>query len=178
MRRIEELEGEFLSLWEDMAEARGFDRALGRIICILLLEARSLSQREISEATGYSVPTVSKALNTLTSLGSVRKARKPRARTTLYYVEMHPLEMLSGAVAKWMLIAEIMGRRVAEIQRKMEEVRGEDVERAQRLARRLTELASSLPRMLEVMERAMNELRRLTASGQGPMEQEGDAVKP
>jgi len=52
------------------------------------------------------------------------------------------------------------------------------MERAERLARRLTELASSLPRMLEIMERAMSELRRLTASGQGPMEQEGDAVKP
>jgi DNA-binding transcriptional regulator GbsR (MarR family) len=128
------------------------------------LESTPLSQKEISEATGYSVPTVSKALNTLSSLGSVRRTRKPQARTALYYVEMHPVEMLSGGLARWILVAEMMRRRVAEIQRKVEEARGEDPQRAERLAKRLGELASFLPRMIEVMARAVEEVRRLTAS--------------
>jgi len=50
------------------------------------------------------------------------------------------------------------------MRRTVEEARGEDPQRAERLARRLGELASFLPRMIEVMARAVEEMGRLTAS--------------
>lgn len=162
MARIEELENEVISLWEDMAEARGFERVMGRIICILLLGGRPLSQKEISEKTGYSIPTISKILNTLASLGSVRKTKRPGTRTALYHVEMHPLDMVSGAFVRWVVVARTMEHRVAEIQRRIgNKAMIEDDERAEKLIMMLENLSSSLPKMIGIVENAINEARRL-----------------
>ncbi len=160
MAKVEELEGEVVSLWEDIVEARGFERVFGRIICILLLEGKPISQKQISEKTGYSLPSVSKALNTLTSLGSVRKIRGSGARTMLYFVEMHPSEMMSGGLVKWILTAKAMERRVTQIQSRLGEYRAEDPERVERLKETLSKLGSSLPKMIQVIEKAVDELRR------------------
>lgn len=160
MNRIEDVERQILLLWEDMAEARGFDRILGRIICILLIEGRPLSQQEIAEKAEYSVPSISKALKTLVSLGSVRKAKKTGKRITLYYVEMHPSDMLSGALMKWVLTAKAMKRRTITILKELEEAKDEDPERAEKLTMILRDFAVLIPKITGVIENAIRNMEK------------------
>ena len=161
MNRIAELEANILSVWEDIAEARGFDRVVGTVICTLIVENRPLSQKEIAERTGYSIPTVSKTLKTLLPLGSVRKAKKPGSRVMLYHVEMHPLEIFSGTLTRWVLTARAMARRMAEIREELEDAKSEDPEKVQKLLGVLGRFADPIPKMTEIMDKAIADIQRL-----------------
>ena len=160
MDRIAELERKIVSMWEDIAEARGFDRVVGTVLCTLIVENIPLSQREIAEKTGYSIPTVSKTLKILVPLGSVRRMKEPGKRVTLYHVEMHPLEILSGTLTRWMLTARSMARRMSEIREELEKARSEDPERVQMLLRMLREFVDPIPEVTEIMEKAIEDIHR------------------
>lgn len=159
MKSLEEVENEVVVLWEDLAEARGFDRVVGRVISILLIEGVPLSQQELAEKTGYSIPTISKTLKTLTSLGSVRKTKQPGKRLTLYYADMHPPEMLSGALRNWVILARTIERRVTLISQKLENAKDENPDRAEKLRKILMEFTASIPKMIEIMERVIKGIR-------------------
>jgi len=161
MSRIAELEQNIVSVWEDIAEARGFERVVGTVICTLIIENRPLSQKEIAERTGYSIPTVSKTLRTLLPLGSVRKTKKPGSRVTLYHVEMHPLEIFSGTLTRWVLTARTMGRRMAEIREELGDAESEDPERVKKLLGVLGRFADPIPKITEIMEKAIVDIQRL-----------------
>ena len=165
MSQIAELERRVVSLWEDIAEARGFERAVGTVICTLIVENRPLSQREISERTGYSIPTVSKTLKTLLPLGSVRKTKRPGSRVSLYHAEMHPLEIFSGTLTKWILTARTMARRMAQIREELEDAKPEDPERAQKLLDMLARFASPIPEITEIMEKAIGDIQSIMKNG-------------
>ena len=159
MQLLEEVEREVIDLWEDLAEARGFDRVVGRVISILMIEGIPLSQQELADKTGYSIPTISKTLKSLTSLGSVRRTKKPGKRLTLYYVDMRPPEMLSGALRSWVIMARTIERRVTTISQKLEKVKEENPDRAVKLRKILMEFTASIPKMIEIMERVMKGIR-------------------
>jgi len=162
MSNLETVEREVLSLWEDLAEARGFNRMLGRVIFTLLMEEGPLSQQGLAEKTGYSIPTISRALNTLVSLGTGRRTRMPGSRLTLYYVEMRPQDMLSGGLERWVSAAKTMQRRISSIRRKLDEVKGEPTERAKKLDELLTRFSLTIPGMIEIMEKAIEEIREIS----------------
>ncbi len=160
MSKIDDVEKKIFSMWEDTAEARGFDRVVGRVICILLIEGKPLSQQEIADRSEYSVPTISKALKTLVSLGSTRKTKKSGKRITMYYVEMHPSDILSGALMKWVLTAKAMERRALSIHKELEKVKDENPKRAGRLMKILMDFAVSVPEIVNVIENAMRNLEK------------------
>jgi len=159
MSKIEEVERKMFLLWEDIAEARGFDRVVGTVVCTLLIENRPLSQQEIAEKTGYSVPTISKTLKTFTPLGSVRKMKKRGERTALYYVEMGPLEMLSGALIKWVVTAKTMEQRMLEVYQELDKIKNENPERAEKLMQIAMKFSISIPKMIESIEKAIKDMQ-------------------
>ncbi len=163
MNTIAELERKITSLWEDIAEARGFDRAAGTVICVLFIENKPLSQQEIAEKTGYSIPTVSKTLKSLYPLGSIRKLKKPGERVIQYYVEMHPLDVLSGTLIKWTLTAKTMAQRMEAIREELEKAKPEDPGKAQNLIDMIKKTAEPIPKMIEIMEKAIKEIQNLSA---------------
>jgi DNA-binding transcriptional regulator GbsR (MarR family) len=159
MKRLDEVEQEVVVLWEDLAEARGFDRVVGRVISILLIEGVPLSQLELAEKIGYSIPTVSKTLKTLTSLGSVRKTKQLGKRLTLYYADVRPPEMLSGALRSWIILARTIERRITLIGQKLENAKAENPDRAEKLRKIVMEFTASIPKMIEIMERVIKGIR-------------------
>lgn len=161
MNYIEEVERKMFSLWEDIAEARGFDRVVGTVICTLLIENKPLSQQEIAEKTGYSIPTISKTLKAFTPLGSVQKMKKRGERTALYYVEMSPLEMLSGALMKWVATAKTMERRMLEIYQELDKIKDENPKRAEKLMKIAMKFSISIPKMIEKIEKAIKDIQEL-----------------
>ena len=163
MDTLAELERKIISSWEDIAEARGFDRAAGTVICVMFIENRPLSQQEIAEKTGYSIPTVSKTLKILYPLGSIRKLKKSGGRVIQYYVEMHPLDVLSGTLIKWTLTAKTMAQRMEAIREELEKAQSEDPEKAQKLMDMIRKIAEPIPKMIEIMENAIKEIREISA---------------
>ena len=161
MSEIEDIQRSLFSLWEDIAEVRGFDRAVGTVICTLLTESKPLSQKEIAANTGYSIPTISKTLKTLVSLGSVRKMKKRGERIFLYYTAMHPLEMLSGALTKWVVTAESMNNRLSNMYHELVEIEDEHPEQAIKLKNILRDFCESVPKMIEIMEKAIVDIQKL-----------------
>ena len=158
MATIEEIEGEVASLWEDMAEGRGFNRVVGRVLFTLMVERHPLSQGEIVERTGYSLPTISRALNTLVTLGTGKKTGTPGSRLRRYQVEMKPQDLMVRGLAKWMLDARTLYGRISSILRKVETLPEEEAERALNLKGFLINMHESLPRMIEIMERTLKEM--------------------
>ncbi|MFX0061516.1 MAG: GbsR/MarR family transcriptional regulator [Candidatus Hermodarchaeota archaeon] len=161
MNELKSVERKILALWEDIAEARGFDRVLGRVLCTLLIERRPLSQQELAEKTGYSIPTISKILKVLISMGTGRKIKKPGTRTTQYYVEIQPWELLSGALIKWINTTKIMEKRTLELRQEVENSKSEDPERAEKLIIMLTTFITAIPKVIETMEKAIKEMQEL-----------------
>jgi len=161
MNEIAELERKITSLWEDIVEARGFDRAAGTILCVLFIENRPLSQQDIAEMTGYSIPTVSKTLKILNPLGSIRKLKNKKGHVIQYYVEMHPLDVLSGTLIKWTLTTKTMAQRMDAIHEELEKVRSEDPDRAQKLLNMIEKLTGPIPKMIEIMEKTIKEIQKI-----------------
>lgn len=164
MGGLEEVESEVISLWEDVAESRGFGRVLGRVLCTLLIEGGPLSQQDLADKTGYSIPTISRALGTLVSLGTGRKAGVPGSRLTLYSVELRPEELLTGGLMKWLSDAEKMRRRVSVILGELEQARAEDPARAEKLFNFLSRLNEFIPRMIEIMGKAVREIGEIPSA--------------
>ena len=158
MKSHEEIEGELASLWEDMAEDRGFNRVVGRVLFTLMVGARPHSQMEIAEETGYSLPTVSRALNTLVTLGTGKKTGTPGSRLRRYHVEMRPQDLMVSGLAKWLADARSVHRRLSALLKEVESLRGKEAESARGLRAFLTEMCGSLPRMIGIMERAIREM--------------------
>lgn len=152
-------------MWEDLAESRGFNRVLGRVLYTFLTEAEPLSQQDLADRTGYSIPTISRTLNTLTSLGTVRKTSLPGSRLAHYYVEVQPQELLSGGLKKWVSDARAMEQRVLSILRELKSIKSkeaEDRERAKKLKEFLTRLRESIPEMIRVMEKAIEDIKKIS----------------
>jgi hypothetical protein len=158
MAAIEEIEGELASIWEDMAEGRGFSRVAGRVLLTLMLTDRPLSQAEIAEETGYSLPTISRALSTIVTLGTGKKTGAPGSRLRLYHVDVRPQDLMVGGLAKWLMDAGTVYNRLAAVLEKVESLTGEEAEGAGRLRVFLNEMCDALPRMIGIMERAVREM--------------------
>ena len=158
MKSLEEIEDELTFLWEDMAEERGFNRVVGRVLLTLMVGGRPLSQKEIAEETGYSLPTVSRALNTLVTLGTGKKTGTPGSRLRRYHVEMRPQDLMVSGLAKWLSDAKGVHKRLSGLLEEVESLRREEVERAEGVRAFLTDMCGSLPKMIGIMERAIMEI--------------------
>ena len=162
MNTVEDVEREVVSLWEDLAESRGFNRVLGRVLYTLLIEAEPLSQQDLADKTGYSVPTVSRTLKALSSLGTVRKTSLPGSRLAYYYVGMQPHELLSDGLKKWLSGARAMQGRVLSLLGELKSSRAEDREKAKRLREFLVRLRESIPEMIKIVENAIEKIEKIS----------------
>jgi len=92
----------------------------------LNLRARPLSQKEIAEETGYSLPTVSRALNTLVTLGTGKKTGTPGSCLRRYQVDMRPQDLMVSGLAKWLADASSVHRRLSALLEEVESLRAEE----------------------------------------------------
>lgn len=76
-----------LGSFEMLFRARGMTLAHGRVFGTLFLSEKALTQQELAEKTGYSVPAVSVALDDLVKVGLAGFAREKGIRKTLYQTE-------------------------------------------------------------------------------------------
>jgi HTH-type transcriptional regulator, osmoprotectant uptake regulator len=73
-----------LSTFEALFKVRGMGDLHGRVFGSMLLSVDAMTQDEISDFTGYSVPAVSSALDDLVRVGLVTKQRRHDSRKNYY----------------------------------------------------------------------------------------------
>jgi hypothetical protein len=107
---------------------------------------------------GYSLPTISRALSTIVTLGTGKKTGAPGSRLRLYKVDVRPQDLMVGGLAKWLRDAGTVYNRLAAVLERVGSLTGEEAERAGRLSAFLTDMCDALPRMIGIMERAVGEM--------------------
>ncbi len=90
--KTDEIKREIYSTFSGIASSIGYSEIHGRIIGALLVNG-SLSLKELSKETGYSISTLSLSLDLLELLGMIKKVKKAADRQL--YVEMQG-DLLSG----------------------------------------------------------------------------------
>jgi DNA-binding transcriptional regulator GbsR (MarR family) len=75
---------DILGTFEALFKARGLGALHGRVFGALLLAVDPMTQDEISEFTGYSVPAVSSAIDELVRVGLVYKQKRQDSRKNHY----------------------------------------------------------------------------------------------
>jgi DNA-binding transcriptional regulator GbsR (MarR family) len=73
-----------LGTFEALFKARGLGALHGRVFGAILLAVDPMTQDEISEFTGYSVPAVSSAIDELVRVGLVYKQKRQDSRKNYY----------------------------------------------------------------------------------------------
>jgi DNA-binding transcriptional regulator GbsR (MarR family) len=117
---LSDVKEKLVVLWERLAQARGFDLLLGRILAHLYMSEEPLSQKELSEKTDFSVPAISKTLDQLVALGGVKKFKKKGERTYYYSASATPQQMLIAGLSKWVDDQKIMHRELSILKSKLE----------------------------------------------------------
>jgi len=159
----QEVREHFIQFMEGLAEQRGFKSIHGRILACFLMTQGPLTQDEISSWTGYSISAVSRALDQLTSLGSVRRYKQAGNRSYLYELSMSMGSILIGALVQWITLARrsmgFIGSMIQTLsQLRVEELNEEQANEARKLRARLSELSSALTKAVPLFEKVVTEL--------------------
>lgn len=145
-----------LGTFEALFKMRGMGDLHGRVFGAILLSVDEMTQDEISEFTGYSVPAVSSALDELVRVGLVSKRRRQESRK-YYYSSRADLDEILRMLLKTVhddYVAVVLGQlgMVKRINPKIVPTPGlrEHLENIQNYEKELRELESYLKRLLEV----------------------------
>lgn len=132
---INDVKERLITLWERIAEERGFGMLFGRILATLYFSDVPLSQKQLSEKTKFSISAVSKILDQLTALGSVQKFKKESERTYYYKNLISPADTLVTSLGRWIESQKIMGREISTLIERLKsaDLNGKEKQEAQRL---------------------------------------------
>ena len=145
-----------LGTFEALFKMRGMGDLHGRVFGAILLSVDEMTQDEISEFTGYSVPAVSGAVDELVRVGLVSKRRRQDSRK-YYYSSRADLDEILRMVLKTVhddYVAVVLGQLslVKRIPPRVIPTPGlrEHIENVQNYEKELRDLESYLKRLLEV----------------------------
>ncbi len=164
-----EIRARFIQFMEGLAEQRGFKSIHGRILACFMMNQTPLTQEEMSSWTGYSISSISRALDQLTSLGSVRRYKQSGIRSYFYELSIPLGSILTGALAQWIALAQksmgpidSMTSTLSNL--RMDELDGKQAKEAKQLRIRLSELSISLTKAIPLLEKLMTELSEVNSS--------------
>jgi DNA-binding transcriptional regulator GbsR (MarR family) len=163
------LRGQFIRLMERIAEERGFKPIHGRVLACLFLASSPLSQRAIADWTGYSVSGVSRVLDQLVTLGSVRRFKEPGNRYYSYEIGTSLSSLFIGAIERWLTVVQRAEIPIASLTEAADRVdfkklaHTEQTE-AEQMLRQLKQLRDTLQSVKALFEDLLNRLVALDRS--------------
>lgn len=149
MRSIEEVKKEFLHIYERIAEKRGLPIVFGRIMASFFLEEHELSQKGLSELTGYSISSVSRALDQMNNLGLISKFKNPSREYFLYKMNLNYINLALGGLQTWIRQAEMSKNEINQLKNKIENENFMDKDKDE--VNRLIELFKGITRDIDVI---------------------------
>ena len=163
MRSIEEVKQEFLQIYESIIEKRGLPIVFGRIMASFFLEGRELSQKKLSKLTGYSISSVSRALDQMNNLGLITKFKNPSRENFLYKMNLNYIDLAVGGIKTWIKQAEMSKTEINQLWYKMENesFKDEEQEGANRLIELFKGLTHDIDIIIDVFRQTLNSIKNL-----------------
>lgn len=159
---------QFIQLLEQIAEERGFKPIHGRILASLFLAPQPRSQQSIAQWTGYSISAISRTLDQLVNLGSVRRFKEPGHRSYLYQIGTSMTSLFVSAIERWLIITERAHEPIAslaESARRLDHslLNVSEMTEAKLLARQLEQLEKTLSQAMPIFKELLQQLRKLNS---------------
>lgn len=153
MSSLDAVRAEFLRLYEGITSRRGLPGLYGRIMATFFLEARELSQKELSSMTGYSVSSVSRTLHQMVQMGIVQEHMNASREYNVYSMKAGYIDMAISALGAWISQAETARNEMEALRRKIEAIKFKEEEepRANSLSKKLRELESEVEVFKEII---------------------------
>ena len=151
---------------ERLVQQRGFKAVHGRILACLFLAEHPRTQQEISEWTGYSVSAISRALEQLMMLGSVRRHKKAGIRSHSYGIGTSIAGMIVGALTRWVTMIHEVQVPFTEIARTADRLDttslpGAEVLEVKLLVQQMKQLEITLSKAEPVLQDMLTKLQTL-----------------
>lgn len=168
MSDFQSVRSQFIQLLEHIAEERGYKPIHGRILACLFLAPQPLSQQSIAQWTGYSISAISRTLDQLVNLGSVRRFKEPGHRSYLYQIGTSITSLFVGAIERWLIIAERVHEPItslAESARRLDRslLNEPKLTEAQLLAQQLEQLEKTLSHAIPIFKELSRQLKNLNS---------------
>jgi len=162
METIDNIKAEFMRIYEGIAERRGLSILFGRIMAVFFLEEKELSQKQISELTGYSISSVSRSLDQMTQMGIVTKYKNPSREYFLYQMKLNYLDMAMGGIQTWINQAEMGKKQINKLRTKIEneDIGKEAQVEALRLIKLFRNFEDNIEVVLKIFRKTINELKK------------------
>lgn len=154
---LDEVKEKLTVLWERLAQARGFDLLLGRVLAHLYMSEKPLSQKELSEKTDFSIPAISRTLEQLVALGGVKKFKKKGERTYYYSALATPQQMVVAGLSKWVEDQQVMRRELSMLKIKLDSATLTEEEKKD--ASKLIATINDFEKTFDEVERIFAEMR-------------------
>jgi len=163
MRSIKEVKQEFLQIYEGITEKRGLPIVFGRIMASFFLEEHELSQKKLSKLTGYSISSVSRALDQMNNLGLITKFKNPSRENFLYKMNLNYIDLAVGGIETWIKQAEMNKTEINQLWYKIENesFKDEEQEEANRLIELFKGLVHDIDIIIDVFKQTINSIKNL-----------------
>lgn len=162
MSSLEEVRTEFIRIYENVAFKRGLPTILGRIMAVFFLEGRELSQKEVSDLTGYSISSVSRTLDQMVRMGLIHKHKDPSHRHFVYHMNIDYHDLAISGLDTWIRQAEASQEEMRNLRMRIEalKLKGEEATEAKRLRSMLKNIEEKVESLLNIIKNNVEELKR------------------
>ena len=162
MNTLEDIKKDFVRYYEDVASRRGLPTLFGRTMGVFFLEGRELTQKEVSDLTGYSVSSASRTLDQMMRMGLVQRHKDPTQGSYVYRMSVNYLDLAAHGLMAWIHQAEESIQSLSSIREKMssteiEEEEKEEFERVHNMMRDIEEKALTI---IKIVKRGVEELKK------------------
>jgi len=156
---LQEARKEFIHIYQTIASRRGLPTVFGRIMATFFLEERELSQKEISDLTGYSVGSVSKSLNHMGLLGLIRKRKDLSTNRYVYSMNVDFKDLAAGGLQAWVAGAEMSLDEIRRLRQKLGSIQVRGKKDAARLHARLKDIEDNTERLVGMIRGVIAQLK-------------------
>jgi DNA-binding transcriptional regulator GbsR (MarR family) len=167
MSQLDEVREQFIQLLERITEQRGFQPIHGRILAGLFLSDRSLTQKELADWSGYSVSAVSRTLDQMVALGSVRRYKEPGRRSFQYELVASLPSLFVGPIERWLQVVDASQNAFRQLVEKAQQVDvtsllASQVKEVNLLTTHLQQLVDTLQTITPMFQELVNRLQTLS----------------
>jgi DNA-binding transcriptional regulator GbsR (MarR family) len=162
MNTLEDIKKDFIRYYEDVASKRGLPTLFGRIMGVFFLEGRELTQKEVSDLTGYSVSSTSRTLDQMMRMGLVQRHKDPSLGSYVYSMSVDYMDLAAHGLMAWIRQAEESMQSLRAIRQKMSSIeivegKKEEFERVHNMMRDIEEKAVTI---INIVKKDVAELKK------------------
>ncbi|MBD3226996.1 MAG: MarR family transcriptional regulator [Candidatus Lokiarchaeota archaeon] len=160
MNSLEDIKTEFIHIYERIAERRGLPGIVGRIMGVLFLEKNAMNQKKLSELTGYSISSISRALDQMIRLGIIEKRKHKSNEYYIYEMKSSFIDLAIMGLKRWIQQAEISKSEISKLEDKiyLKTIKSNNLNEAENLKNALNTFVNEINKFTEELEKMIKNI--------------------